>query len=259
MGKSNDLTPEQLKQIQIFGTDKPCRLNRLWAWTRGPMRFLGNLNRKVKSWRYPRGLPMLRDIGRGSKRSSGNLTAHGTVDHKSGKGEMSSSLLDSERARVIEAEGNSLNGKVKIATRLEDDKDIVGMLLKDAGRSRVGGSEGLWDSVDEKTLEYVKKQTNLQRSAETKAMAAKKASSWDAHLDAGRVKKVKAQKQETSASTGSWDEAPNPFQAVQDSRLDGEGKFSMMSQKRTKVNKRSGATGYNSSVPRSKRNRLSNA
>merc|ERR1711871_1607211 len=112
MGKSNDLTPEQLKQIQIFGTDKPCRLKRLWAWTRGPMRFLGNINRKFKSWRSPRDLPTLRDISSGSKRSSNKLISHSTVDG----GGMTSSLVDSERVRIIKADGNSVNGKVKMTT-----------------------------------------------------------------------------------------------------------------------------------------------
>ena len=54
------LTPKELKHIQIFGTDRPCRLKRLWAWHLKPFKFLGNVKRKFMSWKIPRSLPKLR-------------------------------------------------------------------------------------------------------------------------------------------------------------------------------------------------------
>ena len=98
-------------------------------------------------------------------------------------------------------------------TTVEDG--IVNKLIQDANRSKVGGFEGVWDNVSDKTLGKIKKMTLSQRNNENASLSKRKISSWDAHLDSGRVKKIKNSK--LNATLNSWDDE-NPFQNVLDQR-----------------------------------------
>ena len=57
-----------------------------------------------------------------------------------------------------------------------------------------------------------------QRKQEKKLLDGRKVGDWDANLDAGRVKKVKTKPSHDNED--SWDQVDNPFQNVQDRRVE---------------------------------------
>jgi hypothetical protein len=124
------------------------------------------------------------------------------------------------------AHTESVLEKVSIvsASNKANGGDVLQYLMSDGKRCRIGGSEGVWDTVTEETLSSVKKATVIQRNLEKGVLESRKISDWDAHLDAGRKKKVKSVKDvNTDEGRSGWDEDENPFQKVLDDRKDGMG------------------------------------
>jgi ubiquitin C-terminal hydrolase len=74
--------------------------------------------------------------------------------------------------------------------------DIKGALVKQARRSRSTASEGQWDDVDEDVLAAKEAAERAVKKEYQKARGSKRPSTWDAHLDSGRLKKTKSDKEE---------------------------------------------------------------
>ena len=120
----------------------------------------------------------------------------------------------------------------------ESSTDVKGLILQQARRSKSTSGEGQWDTVDTAEAEDKASMERRAKKASQKLRNAKRASTWDAHLDSGRVKKTKADKEASKGVHESWlDEAGreeraaaskgprgsalgdvtvNPFQAVAD-------------------------------------------
>jgi hypothetical protein len=75
--------------------------------------------------------------------------------------------------------------------------DIKGQILQLARRGKSTSSEGQWGDawVDEQTLHGKEKAERQLKKQLQKQRNAKRPSNWDAHLDQGRVKKTKADKE----------------------------------------------------------------
>ena len=134
-------------------------------------------------------------------------------------------LVDSNSSYKVASTESALGkGGVVFASDRADGGDVLQYLVRDGKRFRIGGSEGVWDTVTDETLSSVKKATVTQRNLEKNILESRKISDWDVHLDAGRKKKVKSVKDvATNEGRSGWDEDENPFQKVLDDRKDGMG------------------------------------
>jgi ubiquitin C-terminal hydrolase len=189
-----------------------CRLPQMISWNLKPFKFLGNVNKKFGRWKCGKLECIRRPV---------------------------TPLIDSsppDGSDAMEVNHVECGTGTEIDDKDVGTKDIVSVMMHEAQRSRLGGSEGIWDHIDEDTLAELKKQTIAQRRDEKQILATRKMRDWDSRLDAGRVKKIKLN---DSSEGSSWEELENPFQNISELR-DAQGRTTVggFSQKKSRIDSR---------------------
>ena len=184
-------------------------------------RFRGGYKRLSEKWKYSEPAVLLRDAESlpGKKRP--------LLESENVEKSKSNVKVDNPNFLVKATEAGEFDKADK-----KSSEDAIEHMMKDGKRFRLGGSEGVWDTVTEETLASVKKATVIQRNMEKSILTSRKISDWDAHLDSGRKKKIKTPKvlDADHGTQSEWDEGENPFQKVLDERRD-QGGFDFSSQK----------------------------